>query len=609
MDRVDREARRLSVKFPGFVLPDDLFDPVSENKVDETPLWQLYEKDDFVGIDMAISRMAADNPGWQPSVDFKDKLERRKLRFELMKSHAAQDSSRVIILGQELDPATETDVDLLWALIDAYRDQDQLEPMAPIYKGILFRGPGASFDADIVMTTLQKALKDFPVHELRQVIAILSADPDLATRMSKLQLDIIRREIADFNAGIPMATPPLPESVLAIRRTAGPQNQVSDQILLGWYYLKLERLDEAENWFRNAFANEGTAENLEGLVAVLERQARKADAFALVASHIELLDHKPETFIETLSYPFLASTDLVPEPTIAETYAMAIQSAQSATHAELLGWYAYNGRQFNAAKAWFLQAVNWKVTRDNIKGLALTSLQLKDREGLAALKQRHGSAFPDVFADLEKAAEPKGKAAQTVREPATKAAPRYLMSFQAKRYGECLADLDRLARAGQMTPEAQLIRGWCNLELNHLTEARKAFETSLSTGVRQSDDAVYGLGLSLLRARMTTDVEMLLATRPLSARRANEIRAELLWLKARDAFDRKAYDQALASLNARLQIAAEPVGMTQMRAWAHFHMGNLRQSRAIFSELNQVVDDPANRRGLAAIRERMGIDQ
>ncbi len=107
---------------------------------------------------------------------------------------------------------------------------------------------------------------------------------------------------------------------------------------------------------------------------------------------------------------------------------------------------------------------------------------------------------------------------------------------------------------------------------------------------------------------MTADVERLFASRPLSAARATELRAEVFWLRARTAFDRKDYEVTLANLNARLQIATEPVGMTQMRAWAHFHLGNLKQSRAIFAELNQVVDDPANRRGLLAIRQRMGID-
>lgn len=609
LDRVEREARRLSLKFPDFALPDDIFEPVPEVTVDETPLWALYAQDDFDTIDTAINRLAADNPGWQPSEDFSRKLERRKLRVHLQSAFEAGDTGRVIILGQTLDPATEMEVDLLWTLIDAYRSQDQLEPMAPIYRGILFRAQERAFDSDIVMATLQKAAADFPVRELRQVMEILSENPDLGARMQELNIALIRREIADFAAGTPLSEPPAPESVLVIRRTAGPENNVPDQMLLGWYYLKLARLDEAEAWFRKAFDNAPNAESLEGLVVALERQGKKADAFTLVASSLDLVSPKAETFIETLSHPFQTSSELMPDPKLAETYAEAIQAAQSATHAELLGWYAYNGRQLDAAKAWFEKSVDWKTTPDNVKGLALTTLQQKDRGSFDALKQNYGTVYPEVFADLDKAAAPKQNVAQTVDEPSANANPRYLQSFRAKRYGECLADLDRLATAGRLQPEAQLIRGWCNLELNRLAEARRAFQTALSAGVKQSDDAVYGLGLSLLRARMTGDVEALMASHPLSAKRATELRGELLWMNARDAFDRKAYDEALASLNARLKIAAEPVGMTQMRAWAHFHLGNLKQSRAIFTQLNQVVDDPTNRRGLAAIRERMGIGQ
>ncbi|MGL4198660.1 MAG: hypothetical protein ACRCSX_12960, partial [Allorhizobium sp.] len=118
-----------------------------------------------------------------------------------------------------------------------------------------------------------------------------------------------------------------------------------------------------------------------------------------------------------------------------------------------------------------------------------------------------------------------------------------------------------------------------------------------------------GLGLTLLRANLTDDAEALLMQRSLTPLRDRELRAELLWQRARAAFDRKQYRVTLEALNARLQIMPEPVGISQMRAWSHYHLGNLSQSRAIFAQLNQVMADPANTRGIAAINERMGISQ
>lgn len=608
MERVEREKKRLSLKFPGFVEPEDLFQPEPEFSVDETPLWQLYDADDFAGIEAAVTQLALDNPGWQPSQDFRDKLARRKLRFDMTTAESAGDTAQVMALGKALDPQTEMEVDLLWTLIAACRSQGQTEAMVPVYQGILFRKPGTELPDDVVMTTLQMAVQDFPAKELRKVIALLSEKPELADRMKDLTLDLVRRDIADFAADAAgVAETPAPEAVLAVRRSADLGHNGADQTLLGWYYLKLDRLDDAETWFRKAFDGKPQIESLKGLTLSLDRANKRDQAFLLVSSHLDLLGDKADTFLDILSYPFQTASEATIDPKLAELYAKAIQSSQSADHAVLIGWYAYNGRQFEAAKAWFAKSAEWKVGEDSVKGMALSAVQMKDTGEVEALKTRFGATYPQVFAELKKAVAPKGGSTGTVGEPAHDNQARYVVSFRNKRYGDCLADLERIAARGNLSAEAQLIRGWCHLELNHLAEARDAFQFALAGNVAKGDDALYGLGLSLLRAHMTGDLEALLASRPLSEARAKELRAEMLWQKAESAFNTKDYEVTLANLNARLEIAPEPVGMTQMRAWAHYHLGNLKQSRAIFAELNQIVDDPANRRGLAAIQDRMGI--
>ncbi len=103
-ERVDREIRRISIKYPDFAVPGDLFQPVEERKVDETVLWRLYEKDDYVGIDNEISRLASENTGWEPSSDFQQKLNRRKQRFEMVRATKAEDWAAVIAAGHDLDP-------------------------------------------------------------------------------------------------------------------------------------------------------------------------------------------------------------------------------------------------------------------------------------------------------------------------------------------------------------------------------------------------------------------------------------------------------------------------------------------------------------------------
>lgn len=606
-ERVDREIRRISVKFPDFVVPDDLFKAAEERRVDETSLWHLYERDDYTAIDDEISRLAAENPGWEPSADFQEKLSRRKQRFDITRAYKAQDWASVIASAHNLDPKTEAEADLLWMLIDAYSQNGLLDEASLVYQGMLFRDSDRRLSDDVLITTLQKAARDFPASELREVIRQLSKSPTIAARSQSLQLDLMRRELADYAAGMTGAAEPLPTTLVAIRRAAETSPNAKDQTLLGWYYLKANQRKEAESWFRRALSSAPSAEILKGLSLTLLQDDRKAEAFQVVADNLPLAAQDWPSFLPALSVGFSEKGGKAPTPQTVEAFANAIQAAQSADQAELLGWYAYNGLQFESAQAWFRKSFEWKPTPTALKGQLLTALQRKDKAAYSDLETQFGKDYAQVFTELKSAKAPSGLKGQTVAAPSEQAQPQYLISFKARRYGDCLADLNRKAATGNLDANAELIRGWCSLSLNRISEARSAFETAQRKGGGQGDDAAYGLGLTLLRAKLTTDAEQLLARGGLTPARDRELRSELLWQKARTAFDQKRYADALNALDTRLQLMPEAVGMTQMRAWAHYHLGNLSQAKAIFTALNEVVRDANNTRGITAIEERMGI--
>ena len=606
--RVEREIQRISLKFPAFTVPDDLYRPADEKRVDESPLWRLYEADDYAGIEREISRLAAGNPGWEPSTDFREKLSRRKLRHDMTEATAAKDWTAVIAAGKELDPSTEPEVDLLWMLIDAYKGNDLGTAAAPIYRGILFRKDENRFGDDVVMTTLQKAVEDFPATELRQVMRILSASPSLAGRMQGLTLDLMRREVADYAAGLAGAAEPQPVTLLSVRRSAETGSDPKDQLLLGWYYLKVKQAGEAQAWFGRALTATPSTEALKGLVLAQTAAGRNGEAFDAGASHLDLAAGDWESFLASLSFGFQGKTEATVAPSVAKAYADAIQASQSPEHAEILGWYAYNSRQFDAASAWFGKSFDWKPSAESLKGKALTLIQQKDRKGLDQLQAGYAGVYPQVFAELKTAAAPSGTQGQAVNAPSSQAQPQYVENLRQKRYSACVADLARIESRKPLSGDEQLVRGWCTLGIDRLAEARQSFEMALAASSKK-DDAAYGLGLTLLRAKLTEDADQVLARYSLTPARERELRAEILWQRARSAFDQKRFPDVLAALNQRLQIAPESVGMSQMRAWAHYHLGNLGQSRAIFAELNKVVQDPANQRGLATINERMGIER
>lgn len=607
-ERVEAETRRLELKFPGFTPPADLYAPDAGDQVDETALWQLYERDDYDGIEQEISRIAASHPGWEPSEDLRSKLARRKLRFAMTRANEAKDFVTVIRLGAKLDPAQDTEIDLLWMMLDAYRANDMQEGLTAVYRGILFRAPENAFSDELVLTTLRKAMEDIPAADLREAMRALSADPELALSMRSLSLDLMRRELGDFASGVVGAPQPSPEVIAAVRTAADTEQLPEDLALMGWYMLKIEQPDQAADFFQRMLQKKATPEAVRGMALSLAHQSKDEEAYAFVTGKLDLLAGEDAFLLDQVSFPFKGEGKSDVDERVVRRYSEAIQKTESSDHARLIGWYAYNSRQFEPARAWFAKAFEWKAEADSLKGLALTLTRLGEKKALAALREQHGEAYQDVFAELKAAAAPRERAGKSVSAPAGVQAG-YLSSLQKKDYGRCVAELRRLEAKTALRPDAQVAKGWCLLGLNHLAEARQAFTVGLAGGGGKADDAAYGLGLTLLRASLTDDAEALLMQHSLTPLRDRELRAELLWQRARAAFDRKQYQVTLEALNARLQIMPEPVGISQMRAWSHYHLGNLSQSRAIFAQLNQVMADPANTRGIAAINERMGISQ
>ena len=54
--------------------------------------------------------------------------------------------------------------------------------------------------------------------------------------------------------------------------------------------------------------------------------------------------------------------------------------------AQALGWYSYNTSQFQTARDWFRQALNWKPDDEpSAYGLALSTQRLNDRSGFNAI--------------------------------------------------------------------------------------------------------------------------------------------------------------------------------------------------------------------------------
>lgn len=602
-ERVQAELARLQLKFPGFEAPKNLYTPAARRSVNEQSLWVLYEKNDFPGIEAETARLQAANPGWSPSEDFSGKLARRKIRVDMTAAVAAKDWAGVIAVGEGLDPANETEIDLLWMLVDAYHETGMREQMAEVCKAVLFRQGQARFSDDLLAVTLQKASQDFSAEEIDAVIKALWPQPARVAALAPVTDALLRRRVADFTANDAL-TAPLPEADLQrLGALAAQSDTAGDEVMLGWYFLKVKQLPSAEQAFGKAMEKAPGAEAAKGVYLSLSRQGRDGDAYKWTAGHLDLFSGEPELLMAALA-PRLSKPELgALEPQAIAAYSAAIGETQSADHAEILGWYAYNSKQFAAAEAWFSKAFEWEEKPERLKGLALSYMREGKKKDFAALRSRYGERYPDLWAEIASAPPPRGVSGATVGKPAAGDASGYAADLKAKRYDACIRDLQRQEDRGALSAEASLVRGWCFMGLNRSSDARAAFNAALSGRGATRQDAAYGLALAALRDKLTDQAEAALSTTPLSAARDKEIRAEIYWQRARAAFDVGQYDQALAALNARMQLVPEPTDMSKLRAWAHQKLGHKAEAKAIFERLNMHLSDRAVAQGLTAVEQ------
>lgn len=614
-DRVEKEAARLRLKFPDFQLPVDLYADPAVRNVDETPLWSLYDKDDFDGIEREVQRLSRSFAGWQPSQNFRDTLARRKQRVTMTQAYEQKDWAAVIEAGNRIDPARETEADLMWMLIDAYRETGVSDGMVTLYRGILSREGDERLSDDILVATLQKATRDFSAEEVRAAMARVGTTPAMMVKLQPVSLGLLRREVGDFNADKSRETP-LPEAdIMKMRAVADAQKAPADLSLLGWYYLKLKQPVEGARWFKQALAAEANAENAKGLYLSLAEQKLDDEAYAVAAEHVKDLSSDPEFLMNALSLRFSRPDIGKIDADVVASYSATITEMKSAAHSEILGWYAYNSRQFDAAEAWFQKSMEWEQAPARLKGLVLAKTQLGRKAEVAVLRQEFEPVWPQIWDEIKVAETPKARPAAVVAKPvvtvAASSAPArsvrvaggenqssYYAAFKAKRYQACIEDLQSIEARQALSSDASLIKGWCMLGLDRLAEARDAFARGLRAGGEARHDAAYGMALTLLRGKLTDDAESIVSLYPLSVTRDREVRAEIYFQRARSAFDHKLYQRTLDALNARMKIAPEPADLSMLRGWAHYHLGHGGEARAIFSRLSQYIGNPAAREAL-----------
>ena len=186
----------------------------------------------------------------------------------------------MIEAAKALDPAKETEVDLVWMLLDAYAETGARDALTNVYRGLLFREGDKRLPDPQILTTLQKSTRDFSSEDVRKAMGVLATSPMLQAGLQPVELDLTRKDVADFNADEKRQTPIAEGEVAKLRAATEKGERLEDLSLLGWYDLKLKAPDKSERWFKSALAKRRDEENAKGLYLSLAAQNKQDDAYA-----------------------------------------------------------------------------------------------------------------------------------------------------------------------------------------------------------------------------------------------------------------------------------------------------------------------------------------
>jgi hypothetical protein len=148
-----------------------------------------------------------------------------------------------------------------------------------------------------------------------------------------------------------------------------------DLSLLGWHDSSWNNPAGEQKWFAIAMEIAPDPQNAKGMYLSLASAEAGPKAYEFASLHLMSSRTIPAFLMNVLS-PRFGNPGRPPSARMTVlAYSTAIMETSAADHAEILGWYAYNSRQYDAAEAWFRQSYDWEASADRLKGLALTMLR------------------------------------------------------------------------------------------------------------------------------------------------------------------------------------------------------------------------------------------
>jgi tetratricopeptide (TPR) repeat protein len=606
--RLEAEIARLRALHPQWTPPaDPLAAPVIVDRQLDA-MWQLYADAKYDELEKAIAERKRAQPGWVPPADLTSKLAEAESRRKLVAASDAKLYEEVVALGARAPHLlTCGDVDVLWRVAEAFANTARVERAIDAYAYILDNCP----KPEERLATVMKAAALLDYGQMQGLLAHEKTLDDGKGEFEPIRDDLARRFVSegDINARLEVA----PAYLARLATVAETGGKASDALLLGWYYMKRDRLAEAGTFFRRAHDHEDSASASQGLALTLIAAKKPAEAEAVMARWRDSSDEAWATY-------FAATANLLamrPPPVIEADILARMAEAAARRHdvrtAEGFGWYALSFKQPRTAARWFRTTLGWKPDHEPAAyGLAVARLRLNDTAGVRQI-QKLWAGRSDRIATLT---EPRGKR-QDIESPIP--SPDSVVQDDIGIDGEATQSIDsvndpdrdlttrsirkavqvadasaprktsgcgRQVDPATLSPKAALDRGWCLMQLDRPLEAAAAFEIALgASSAKTREDAAYGQSLAYLRAGLVDKAAVAATRARQDTGRAVELQSAILSDRAVNAFGAGRYRETIAYLDQLAQLQSERTDLLVLRAYAYARLGRKSEALRIFETL------------------------
>ncbi|MDF2116468.1 hypothetical protein PY365_12855 [Roseiarcaceae bacterium H3SJ34-1] len=391
-NRVQTEIRRLQRLYPGWEVPNDLYNQAKAGGEDEQALWDLFAADQLDDLRAAIDQRIRAEPGWQPSAELTQKLARKTVRNKVMSLYGTGKLQDLLdYIKKDGFNAEDADIDVLWAVAETFAKTRQTQDAVQIYKSILT----LNRESDVRIATIQKAMASMRMNDVEPLIAMGAVSADGKSEFAAIQTDITRARISAFLHDERPTEIPAPE-LKAFEDYARGASDPDQAGLVAWYYYKTKVFREALEWFKLALERGGDAMIAHGLAHSLRELGMYRETEEVAYAWRQPLINNAILFIDILERDLTKEIPPYIEPERLFRYAQVTKDLASGEGAQGLAWYAYNSCQYDVAYEWFQRAAAWLPKEATVYGLALSARKAKRSREFIELVNRYDGLFPKV---------------------------------------------------------------------------------------------------------------------------------------------------------------------------------------------------------------------